>query len=232
MIRPLSLLAALLAGIVLAGIAAAETPAPKPAEVPAQAPPWKGKQVIDDPEWQKRFLGSYGFLSGAEPPVNDGELEVLREVIALMRANPRAAAAVLQQKAGTSSSAALDFVLANLNFQNGDLDAGGEALRERDRRSTRTSAAPTRTWACWVQRGEYEKALEHLTRGHRAGRPDGRSYGLLGFQPPEPGENVAAEAAYGNAILQEPDTRDWKLGLARSLLAMERTGGGGALRPA
>ena len=102
--------------------------------------------LINDPEWQKRFLGSYGFLSGAEPDVNAGELEVLREVIDLMRVNPdgcvdRAAAA----RRARDSSAALDFILANLQFQNGKLEDAVEELRSWRSRSSRTSAAPTRT---------------------------------------------------------------------------------------
>ena len=40
---------------------------------------------------------------------------------------------------------------------------------------------------------------------------------------------LAAEQAYRNAILQQPDTRDWKLGLARSLLAMEQYRGRGRI---
>ena len=33
----------------------------------AQRKPWSGSSIVRDPEWQARFLGSYGFLSGAEP---------------------------------------------------------------------------------------------------------------------------------------------------------------------
>ena len=35
----------------------------------AQFRPWSGSSIVRDPEWQKSFLGSYGFLSGAEPKV-------------------------------------------------------------------------------------------------------------------------------------------------------------------
>ena len=80
------------------------------------------KYAVDDPEWRKSFLGSYGFLSGAEPDISPGELETLREVIDLMKVNPKAAAAMLNAQRSEGSSAALDFILANLNFPNGEPD--------------------------------------------------------------------------------------------------------------
>ena len=96
----------------------AAVPAPARAELEA----WDDKVIINDPEWRKRFLGSYGFLSGAEPKVNETELIALREVIDLMKENPRAAEAVLKQQVTGDSSATLDFILANLQFQNGQLE--------------------------------------------------------------------------------------------------------------
>ena len=38
-------------------------------------------KILNDPEWRKRFIGSYGFLSGAEPDIRPSELEILRELI-------------------------------------------------------------------------------------------------------------------------------------------------------
>ena len=61
----------------------------------AQFQAWEGSAVLDDPEWRKSFLGSYGFLSGSEPEINENELELLREVIDVMKVNVPAAAAML-----------------------------------------------------------------------------------------------------------------------------------------
>ena len=109
--RRLLTLSILLLGIVAASVAS------------AQYQPWDGASVIDDPEWRTRFLGGYGFLSGVEPDIRADELAILREVIDVMRVNPQAAEATLGQQVGPDSSASLDFVLANLEFQNGKLDA-------------------------------------------------------------------------------------------------------------
>jgi tetratricopeptide (TPR) repeat protein len=53
------------------------------------------------------------------------------------------------------------------------------------------------------------------------GDRDGRNFGLLGYCYLTLESPLEAEVAYRNAVLQEPETRDWKLGLARALLAME-----------
>jgi tetratricopeptide (TPR) repeat protein len=188
----------------------------------AQGQPWSGSSIIRDPEWQKRFLGSYGFLSGAEPDINPSELEVLREVIDLMKVNPKAAAQMLQQRAGENSSAALDFVLANLYFQNGDQDSAIKYYRSALAKFPDFRRAHKNLGLLLVQRSDYKGALENLSRAVELGDRDGRNYGLIGFAYLNLENPLAAEEAYRNAILQQPEVRDWKLGLARALLAMEK----------
>jgi tetratricopeptide (TPR) repeat protein len=188
----------------------------------AQFKPWSGSSIVADPEWQKRFLGSYGFLSGAEPDIRPSELEVLKEVIDLMKVNPRAAAAMLEQTQSADSSAAVDFILANLQFQNGDLEAAEDSYESALRKFPDFRRAHKNLGLLRVQANELAGATEHLTRAIELGDRDGRTYGLLGYCYVNLENYVAAEAAYRNAVLAEPDTRDWQLGLARSLLAMEK----------
>jgi IMP dehydrogenase len=52
----------------------------------SESPFTDDSSILNDPEWRKRFLGSYGFLSGAEPEIRPDELETLREVIDLTKA--------------------------------------------------------------------------------------------------------------------------------------------------
>ncbi len=174
---------------------------------------------LDDPEWKKRFLGSYGFLSGAEPQVKDTELELLREVIGLMKANPKAAESVLAQQITGDSSAALDFVLANLSFQNGQLDSAAKHYSSAIDKFPDFRRAHKNLGLLRVQKGDFKGGAAHLGRAVELGDRDGRNYGLLGYCYINLEKNLAAKEAYSNAILQEPDTRDWQLGLARALLA-------------
>jgi len=214
------LLAVLIACVGAGATASADEPAAAP---PADAKPAvKPKSVFADPEWRARFLGSYGFLSGAEPEISPRELELLREVIDLMQANPRAAAARLTGEVGPQSSAALDFILANLQFQNGDLDAAVANYESALKKFPDFRRAHKNLGLLRVQRGELDEAAPHLSKAIELGDRDGRNYGLLGYVYLERESNLAAEQAYRSAILQEPETKDWQLGLARALLGQER----------
>ena len=189
---------------------------------PAQFQAWEGSEILQDPEWRKRFLGSYGFLSGAEPQIAPGELAVLREVIDLMKVNPRAAATMLEQKVTPESSAAFDFILANLHFQNGNLPGAASSYASALDKFPDFRRAHKNMGLLLVQRGEFLEAAGHLTRAIELGDRDGRNFGLLGYCYLQVERYLAAEQAYRNAILQQPGTRDWKLGLARALLATEQ----------
>jgi tetratricopeptide (TPR) repeat protein len=203
----------------VAAVALALGPA---APAAAQSKPWKGASVVDDPEWQARFLGSYGFLSGAEPDIREDEVEVLREVIELMKTDRAAAAARLEEEIGDDSSAALDFVLANLHFQNDQQEQAMGRYRSALGKFPDFRRAHKNLGLLLVQRGDFEGALEHISRAVELGDRDGRNYGLMGYAYINQENYLSAEQAYRNAILQDPKTRDWQVGLARCLLAMER----------
>jgi tetratricopeptide (TPR) repeat protein len=189
---------------------------------PGVAEPRGDDAVFEDPEWRKRFLGSYGFLSGAEPDIAQSELVMLRDVLDTMQVNPRAAATMLEQQLVDDSSAALDFILANLEFQTGQNARAAAHYESAIAKFPDFRRAHKNLGLLQVQGGDCKKALTHLTRALELGDRDGRNFGLVGYCYLDAENYVAAAQAYENAILQEPDTRDWRLGLARALLAMER----------
>ena len=192
--------------------------------LPAQAQnkPWSGASIVRDPEWQKSFLGSYGFLSGAEPEIKPSELETLKEVIELMKSNPRTAATVLQGRAGASSSAALDFILANLHFQNGRTELAVDSYATALEKFPDFRRAHKNLGLLNVQLNLYDDAITHLSRAIELGERDGRAYGLLGYCYINKENYLAAEAAYRNAILGQPDAKDWQLGLAQALNGQQK----------
>jgi tetratricopeptide (TPR) repeat protein len=187
----------------------------------AQQQPWSGASVLQDPEWRARFLGSYGVLSGVEPEITADERALLPDVLALMETDPEAAAKLLESKIGPSSSAALDFLLANLLFQSDQQDAAIARYRDALKKYPDFRRAHKNLGLLMVQKGDFPAALEHLTRALELGDRDGRLYGLIGHSYLNQEQYVPAEAAYRNALLLQPNVRDWKLGLARALLAME-----------
>jgi tetratricopeptide (TPR) repeat protein len=73
-----------------------------------------------------------------------------------------------------------------------------------------------------VQKGQFDDAIGPLTRTLNLGNPDGIIYGLLGLCFLNASDPLSAEAAYRNAIVFAPETKDWKLGLARALLEQQK----------
>ena len=188
----------------------------------AQNKPFQGNSIINDPEWQNRFLGSYGFLSGAEPKLNELELTLLRDALELLKTNPNAAMTMLLSQRSPSGSASLDFVLANLEFQAGQLDAAQAHYKDAIEKFPDFRRAHKNLGLLSVQKNDCKTALTSLSRAIELGDRDGRTYGLLGFCYIQAENYLPAEQAYRQAILLQPDTKDWKLGLARSLLQTEK----------
>jgi tetratricopeptide (TPR) repeat protein len=69
---------------------------------------------------------------------------------------------------------------------------------------------------------QFAKALPALTRVLELGGADAITYGLLGFAYASVDNHTASESAYRNAILLDPQTMDWKMGLARSFFKQSR----------
>jgi len=179
-------------------------------------------QLWSDPSFVKEFLGSYGFLAGAEPPINDEEKEALRNLIDLIKANPKAAIQALEPQITPESSAAFDFILANLYFQGGNLAKaeqyyGNAVVKHPDFRRAYKNLGLVQ-----VQQGNFDKAVKTISKAMELGEVDGRSYGLLGYGYLTQERYYPAEVAYRQAILMQPENKDWKVGLAQCLLQTER----------
>lgn len=179
-------------------------------------------QLWSDPTFVKEFLGSYGFLAGAEPQISNEEKEALRNLIDLIKASPKAAIQALEPQITKSSSAAFDFILANLYFQDGNLAKaeqyyGNAVVKHPDFRRAYKNLGLVQ-----VQKGDFDKAIKTISKAMELGEVDGRSYGLLGYGYLTQERYYPAETAYRQAILMQPDVTDWKVGLARCLLETER----------
>jgi tetratricopeptide (TPR) repeat protein len=179
-------------------------------------------QLWSDPTFVKEFLGSYGFLAGAEPQISDEEKEALRNLIDLIKVNPKAAIGALEPQITQSSSAAFDFILANLYFQEGNLAKAEQFYTTAVVKHPDFRRAYKNLGLVQVQKGDFDKAITTISKAMELGEVDGRSYGLLGYGYLTQERYYPAEAAYRQAILMQPDVTDWKVGLARCLLETQR----------
>ena len=182
------------------------------------------REQWNDPQFVKEFLGSYGFLSGYEPEIAEEEKEALRSLIDLIKASPKAAIRQLEPQITDSSSAAFDFILANLYFQEGNLAQAKKYYRNAIEKFPDFRRAYKNLGLVQVQDGDFDAAIKTISKSLELGEVDGRAYGLLGYGYLTEKRYYPAETAYRKAILMQPEVKDWKVGLARTLLETESYG--------
>jgi tetratricopeptide (TPR) repeat protein len=172
----------------------------------------------NDPEFVKSFTASYGVLSGFEPEISDDEKEALRGLLSVIKNNPRSAITALEAQINNNSSAAFDFILANLYFQQGNLGKAEQYYRNCVRKYPNFRRAHKNLGLVLVQNGKHSAAIAPISKALELGDVSARSYGMLGFCYLTDGLYYPAEVAYRQAILMQPKVLDWKLGLARCLI--------------
>jgi tetratricopeptide (TPR) repeat protein len=173
--------------------------------------------------FQKQFAESYLAETDVEPRITPADRDQMQEVLELIGKNQlEQARALVEKRCGEAANALYDFTLGNLCFQ---LEKPEQALAAYARAVAKHPKF-RRAWrnlaVLHVQQGEHKKALPALTRVLELGGGDAVTYGLLGFSHMNVGDDIAAESAYRMAVLLDPVTIDWKMGLARSFFRQQR----------
>ncbi|MDC3132270.1 tetratricopeptide repeat protein [Opitutae bacterium] len=177
-------------------------------------------ELWNDPQFQKEFTASYGTLAGYEPPISEEEKSTLRTLIKVIKARPEQAIKQLSEQITADDSAAFDFILANLYFQESDLVNAEKFYDQAIKKYPAFRRAYKNLGFVHIQSGDYISAINSISKSMELGDVDGRAYGLLAYSYLTQENYYPAEAAYRQAILMQPETIDWKLGLARCLLEM------------
>lgn len=187
--------------------------APVPADHPLAS-------VWNDPEFTRRLLGSYGFLSEAEPRLNPEEQKAYREkIVPLLREDPKKAVPELEKLVKPEASALFDFTLGNILFQSDDLTNAIVHFEAALAKFPDFRRAQKNLGLALLRGGNYEAAIKPLSRTVSLGGADSKTYGLLGFAQMNLQRYASAEAAYRQALLFEPDNLDFRLGLVKCLIA-------------
>ena len=191
-------------------------------------------ELFRTPEFKQRFVGSYGFLPEVEPKVDQEEAGViaeLSEILSLGRfkeAEKRLLDFIEERKNPTEEngeskdvSAALIFTLGNLYYQNGRLADGEQAYKIAIKRFPEYRRAHKNLALLYARSDRLKDAMPHLMKAIDLGESDHLTFGLLGHAMLSEDKAMAAEAAFRQAYLLNPDEKDWKIGLAQALLAKE-----------
>lgn len=171
--------------------------------------------IWNDPVFQKQFIGGYGFNADVEPRVTVEEVAILEKVRPLMAQDLPKAETTLKKQIKPDCSAVLDFTLGGIYFQQ---DKMAEALECYQKAVTKFPSF-RRAWRnlglIYVRDSKHDDAIRSFTKMVELGGGDAYSFGLLGFAYAAKQDYQAAEAAYRNALLLQPENTQWRLGLTR-----------------
>lgn len=179
-----------------------------------------------EPAFQRAFMGSYGMRSEIEPRVTVVEKEVMEKVMPLMadeKGMPKAVA-LLDKNCTPASSAVFDFTLANIYFQEDRLTNAIACYNAAIKKFPNFQRAYKNLGLIHIRLTDFAASLEPLTKSIELGGTDGLSCGLLGYAYAMTEQHVSAESAYRLAMMYQPKTLDWKLGLCRSLFKQQKYG--------
>ncbi|MCF7818868.1 MAG: tetratricopeptide repeat protein [Kiritimatiellales bacterium] len=182
--------------------------------------------IWDNAQFQKEFMGSYGVNADIEPRVTTVERDQMEKVMNILSEEDNMDKAMQQLLKSTkdSSSAIFDFTIGNLYFQQDKLS---DALAWYDKAIAKFPSfrrANKNAGLIHVRNGDFDKAIPFLTKTIELGGNTSMAYGLLGFAYASTENHLCAESAYRMAILLDPATIDWQLGLARSLFKEQKFG--------
>jgi tetratricopeptide (TPR) repeat protein len=219
-------------------VAAASAPAPlaaaeasfspaeqEPAQEPEQDPSARAEvlSIWNSPAFRRQLALSYLSETEIEPGVTLEERDLVLEVMDLVSKDQIDEAVELILDVRTEgSSAVFDFTLANLRFQQDDLPAAVVACRQAIDKHPKFRRAWRLIGQIHVREAEFDEALPALTRVVELGGGDAITYGMLGFAYVSTARYLPAESAFRQAILLDPYTIDWKMGLAESLFRQAR----------
>lgn len=182
----------------------------------------QGQPFWNDPDFRAKFMGTYGTLPDVEPTVSREESAFLQGVMPLIRENPRQAVMELNNANSPKTTAVYDFVLGNIFFQDGDLANARQAYLSAIKKYPDFRRVYKNLGLVEVRDGNYKEAVKYLSKSAELGDKDSRTYGLLGYCYLQEEAYVPAESAYRQAVLFDPESLDWKLGIAQCLFAQEK----------
>ncbi len=179
--------------------------------------------IWNSPQFQEQFTLSYLAETEIEPRVTQTELEDMKSIMTMLAAEELDKAIVkLSKIRNEASSAVIDFTLANIYFQQEKYEQALELYEVSVDKFPKFRRAWKNMAMIYVRQADFAKAVPALTKVIELGGNDSLTYGLLGYGYSSLDNNISAESAYRLAILLDPKTFDWKMGLARCFFKQNR----------
>jgi len=175
-------------------------------------------QLWNDPGFARYFIGTYANIPDVEPVLSDADKEVLQQLLPLMAKPLDAIQFLAQVVKNKDCNAIFDFQVASLYLDNGMVEPSEKWFLS----ALQKSPAFRRAWRglgmAQVKASKWKEAVASLGKAIGLGVQDGPTYGLLAYSLLAMERSSSAESAYRQALMFEPDSLDWKMGLVRALL--------------
>ncbi len=177
----------------------------------------------NSPDFQQRFAESYLAETDIEPKLREDEYKKMLKIRDLIDSDKiDEVIKMLEKEINSDSSAVFEFTLANLYFQDENLEKAAACYEKAKEKFPKFRRAWKNLGLVYIRKGELKKAIPVLTKVIELGGSDVLTYAQLGYAYLSVDNNLSAESAYRMAVLLDPVTMDWKIGLATSLLKQQR----------
>ncbi len=200
-----------------------ETVAPPPKiEGPAKFAPLPPDHhlasIWNDPDFARRLVGGYGFLSEAEPKLSGEELQFYtNKIVPLLQGDRRKEAIPLLEVRvkQPGANAQFDYLLGTIRFENEDLTNAAVNFENALAKAKDFRRAQKSLGLALARSDRFEEAIKPLVRTISLGGGDSAVYGVLGFCYLNQNRFASAEGAYKQALVFEPDKKEFKMALVR-----------------
>lgn len=184
------------------------------------------QEFWNQPHITKAFASSYSMLAKTEPDLAEEEQVIVKQVLEQLKlTNDKDAAlkTILDALAlNPDATAAFDFIAANFYAEKGDLKNAIKYYDSAAKKHPSFLRAVRNGAIMKVKEGRFEAALKDFTKAIELGAKDTTTMGLLGLCYVNTGKYFSAETAYREAIVLDPNVKDWQVGLAKSLLQQSK----------
>lgn len=181
------------------------------------------EQSFDNPAFRARFAQSYIAESDVNPSITAEEKGLFDEIVPLVGSDPKRAIQMLETSITEKSSAAFDYILGNLLYQEDRVDESIKAYQVAIEKFPKYFRAYYNVGRAYVASGSYEAGLGYLQKAIEIQSGDGTLYGLIGYCYLNLDKPSTALDAYRSAIMLAPKSRDWRTGKLQCLIALGHT---------
>jgi Flp pilus assembly protein TadD len=188
-----------------------------PAMARSSQSPWQ------DPIFRAQFVGSYGIASEIEPELTEADQATLKGLEPLMENRKDEAIAMLESTWTTDSNPRFALILGNLYLEKQSLANAERWLQTAIGGFPNYRQAIKNLGLLKAQDGKFAEAVKYLAKTLELGDADGAAYGLLGRCYLSGENSVAAETAFRQAVMLQPEVADWRKGLLASLVKQGKT---------